>query len=290
MDYVSFYRIPDDDDQGCSDTSWHLLLNSAGYYKFESYFRMTHRRRGRKDFYLSYNHDGPMTIYLKGEKRVLEPGSFFLYRPSEEQHYGHYLEQEFLAYWVHFTGYGAEELLYRTGLTENNALRIGASDPIASQFEAMMDELRDKKPGYELASASHLSYLFAMISRQLERSSHAGDGMIHSDIYTSLQYIHTHYAEDIYVKQLADLAHLSADRFTTLFKRMTAATPQQYILRFRLQRASELLKRTSLNIQQIASVTGFEDQLYFSRMFKKAYLQTPSEYRSRFDEGEGGDL
>lgn len=283
MEFESFYRVPDDDDRGSSEPGHYLLINSTGYYKFESFYRMTRRQRGREDFYLSYNHAGPMTIYLEGTRRVLEPGSFFVYRPHEEQHYGHYQEQEFVAYWVHFTGYGAEELLRQTGLLECNASVIGVAQETADSFVRMMDELRDRKAGYELASASLLSYLISQISRKLDKQSRSeSGGRIRNDIYDAIKYIHDHYAEQLYVPELARLSHLSADRFTTLFKRVTSTTPHQYILRFRLQRAGELMKRTSLSIQQIAGMTGFEDQLYFSRIFKKHYRQTPSDYRARF--------
>ncbi|MFC5468525.1 helix-turn-helix domain-containing protein [Cohnella suwonensis] len=241
---------------------------------------MTHRKAGRKDFYLSYNLSGPMTVYLKGREHVLRPGSFFWYRPFEEQLYGHRLEKEYLAYWVHFTGYGVEELLNQVGLLENNAFFAGFDDRIVSLFGEMMDELRDKQAGYELASSSHLSYLFSLISRQLDREVNAKGGHVRNEIYESIKYIHQHYAEEIYVNRLAEISHLSTDRYTALFKRLTATTPNRYIIRFRLQRSRELMKHTSLNIQQIANMVGFEDQLYFSRMFKKHYHKTPSEYLS----------
>ncbi|MDI4647336.1 AraC family transcriptional regulator [Cohnella hashimotonis] len=286
MEFESFYRLPDEDDKGFNDPGHYLLINSVGYYKFESFFRMTHRRLGRKDFYLSYNHAGPMTVRLRGQQRMLAPGSFFLLRPFEEQYYGHHGEQEFFAYWVHFTGYGAEELLHRAGLLANQSVQAGADDRTVELFEAMMEEVRDKKPGYELASSSLLSYLFSMIARRNASDSVFDAGPVRNEIYESIKYIHDHYAEEMYVGRLAELAHLSTDRFTALFKRITSTTPQQYILRFRLQRACELMKRTNMNIKQISGLTGFEDQLYFSRIFKKYYRETPSQYRARFhDEG-----
>jgi len=283
MRFTNLYRVPDDDDQGCSDLSHHLIINSVGYYSFESFTRMTHRKAGRKDFYLSYNLVGPMKIYIKGQEVTLQPGSFFLYRPFEEQHYGHSIEKEFLAYWVHFTGYGVEELLDQAGLSEQNSGFIGQDDKIAALFGDMMDELRDKKAGYELASSSKLSYLFSIISRHLNYGNTIKSTRIRDEIYQSIKYIHNHYAEEIYVKNLAEMSHLSSDRYTTLFKTITAATPLQYILKFRLQKACDLMRQTSLNIQQISSLVGFQDQLYFSRMFKKYYHQTPTEYLARFN-------
>lgn len=284
MDFESYYRIPDDDDMGCRDDSKYLLVNSVGYYRFRSHFRMSRRNAGRKDFYVSYNYEGPMTVYLEGQELHLPPGSLFVYRPHEEQHYGHLCEREFLAYWAHFTGYGAEELLTGSGLLEHNGARVGVDEELASVFMQIMNEVQAKKPGFELASASLLSYLVALLARRLHREADVrGEGQRHrQEIYDCIQFIHSHYAEEIYVGQLADRAHLSADRFTRLFKLVTGTTPQQYVLKYRLERACELMRRTELNIQQIAGLSGFDDQLYFTRMFKKRYRTTPSQYMARF--------
>lgn len=43
--YSSTYRIPDEDDRGSIDLSSFLLVNSVGFYEYEAYFRMTHRKR-----------------------------------------------------------------------------------------------------------------------------------------------------------------------------------------------------------------------------------------------------
>ncbi|RUT43966.1 AraC family transcriptional regulator [Paenibacillus anaericanus] len=281
--YSSTYRIPDEDDRGSIDLSSFLLVNSVGFYEYEAYFRMTHRKEGRKDFYLAYNYSGPMTIRSKGQEHILQPGSLFIYRPHEEQYYGHYAEQKFISYWVHFTGYGVDELLINAKLAEDGPFFVGIDNDIAAKFEDMMNEIRDKKVGYELASASILSYLLSMISRQIEQGSNVRANNNRTEIYESIKYIHDNYAQEIYVTKLAEIAYLSTDRYTTLFKIMMGTTPLQYINRFRLQKACELMKHTHLNIQQISNLVGFEDQLYFSRLFKKYYHVTPSEYLTRFN-------
>jgi len=282
MNASSMYRVPDEDDQGCSDSSLYLIVNSVGYYEFESYYRMTHRPLGRKDFYLGYNYRGPMTVRCGGRECVLRPGSVFVFRPGEEQYYGHRNEQKFLSYWVHFTGYGVDEVLREAKLDGAEPAFAGVHPDIAGVFEDLMSEVRNKKAGYELASASLLGYLLAVLSRRIEQGDGVRTDGNREEIYESMKYIHDNYAREIYVAELADLAHLSADRFTTLFKSVTGTTPMRYLLRFRLQRACELMKHTRLNIQQIAGAVGFDDQLYFSRMFKKAYGVTPTGYSAKF--------
>ncbi|MDQ6419686.1 AraC family transcriptional regulator [Paenibacillus sp. LHD-117] len=283
MKFSSMYRVPDEDDNGCVDLSSYLLVNSVGFYAFEAFYKMSHRKGGRKDFYLVYNSSGPMTVRSKGQDYILQPGSVFLYHPHEEQYFGHYEEQKFHCYWVHFTGRGVAELLQNANLFEERIFYIGIHLEVANLFENMMNEVRDKKAGFELASASLLSYLCSMISRLIHQRTDMYSDKNRKEIYESIKYIHEHYAKDIYVKNLADIAHLSTDRYTTLFKRITDTTPLQYLNRFRLQKACDLMKHTRLNIQQISSLVGFEDQLYFSRMFKKTYNMSPSEYLASFN-------
>ncbi|OAB45748.1 AraC family transcriptional regulator [Paenibacillus antarcticus] len=283
MKYSSAYRIADEDDRGTLDLSSHLLVNSVGFYEYEAYFKMSHRKEGRKDFYLFYNYFGPMTVRSRGREHILQPGSLFVYRPHEEQYYGHYAERKFISYWVHFTGYGVEEVLHTAELAEDGPYFVGINNDLAEMFEDIMNELRDKKPGYELASASLLSYLLSIISRQITQGSDVQANKSRTEIYESIKYIHDNYAQELYVAKLAEIAYLSTDRYTTLFKIMMDTTPLQYLIRFRLEKACELMKHTHLNIQQISSRVGFEDQLYFSRMFKKYYHVTPSEYLARFN-------
>ncbi|MFC5407128.1 helix-turn-helix domain-containing protein [Cohnella soli] len=284
MNFTNLYRVPDEDDEGLQQLDTYLLVNSVGYYEFEAYFRMSHRPRGRKDFYLGYNYYGPMTVKLGGREYQLPPGSLFVFRPGDEQYYGHCGEKKFLSYWVHFTGSGAEDVLRAAGLDGEGPFRSGIHAEIADLFERIMSELRDKKTGYELASAAHLSYLFALFAREIEQASGEGRrGGDRDEIYESLKYIHDHYADELYVPALAERAHLSADRYTTLFKAVTNKTPQRYMNEFRLQKACELMKHTRLNIQQIAGLVGFNDSLYFSRTFKKTYGVTPSVYRAKYE-------
>ena len=68
---------------------------------------------------------------------------------------------------------------------------------------------------------------------------------------------------------------------TTAFKRVYGISVQEYLLRVRMQKAKELLKATELQIQEIGERVGYEDQLNFSRIFRKYEGISPSEYRRR---------
>ena len=66
------------------------------------------------------------------------------------------------------------------------------------------------------------------------------------------------------------------------FKASLGTTPTKYILEFKAMKARELLyNQPDLDIKDISMILGFDDQLYFSRMFKKVTGETPTEFRYR---------
>jgi AraC-type DNA-binding domain-containing proteins len=282
MKHDEAYRFPELDPMGYSEESSYLIVNCVGYYEFEEFYKPTHRKNGRKDYYLAYNQYGQVKVRMKGIDHIIEPGTVFIYNPLEEQYYGHSGKSSFLCYWVHFTGYGVEELLEKAELTGSNIYYVGVRKGIIDLFEEMLMEIRDKNPGYGLAASSLLSYLISVISRYAGNNSYKNMNGNRNEIYKTIRYIHENYSSNISIKGLAHMSHLCKDRYTVLFKEIMQVTPQKYIIRLKIQKACELLKRTNLNISQISAMVGFNDQLYFSRIFKKYEGMTPSDYMRKY--------
>jgi len=65
------------------------------------------------------------------------------------------------------------------------------------------------------------------------------------------------------------------------FKQVTQMTPMQYILSLRINNAKYLLENSKYNIMQIANLVGYDNALYFSRLFSKYTGKSPSEYRKQ---------
>jgi len=78
---------------------------------------------------------------------------------------------------------------------------------------------------------------------------------------------------------LAQRSGLSPSRFAHLFRDETGSTPQQMLENNRMKVATQLLRQTQLNIQEIAHEIGYEDALYFSRRFRHCQGTSPSSYR-----------
>jgi AraC-like DNA-binding protein len=102
-----------------------------------------------------------------------------------------------------------------------------------------------------------------------------------------LGYIDANLEEKITVGQLAQFARVSRSHLCYLFKVETGLAPIQYIRRYRIERARDLLERTNLSIKEIRSRVGLPDRSHFTRGFKEAFGLSPTEYRNRiFESGE----
>ena len=101
-----------------------------------------------------------------------------------------------------------------------------------------------------------------------------------AEVLQSLSYIQDNYGKKISLASVADHVGLSSGYLCRIFKDETGVSINSYINNLRMTRAGELLADKNSYIKEVAISVGFEDQLYFSRLFKRYYGVTPSEYRA----------
>jgi len=97
------------------------------------------------------------------------------------------------------------------------------------------------------------------------------------------EYINRHLDEPIELKTLADIAHLSHFHFCRIFKVLKGESPIAFIARLRIETAAQLLRYSTLPIEQIAFNIGYETPASLSKAFKNQYGITPTEYRTNKD-------
>ena len=100
-----------------------------------------------------------------------------------------------------------------------------------------------------------------------------------SYVEEALRYIENNYAHTVNIQVIADYLSIERTYLYRLFKDITGSSPQEYLLDYRIRRACSLLKETDLPVSDIARSVGYNDALYFSRLFKQKKGRTPTRYR-----------
>lgn len=74
----------------------------------------------------------------------------------------------------------------------------------------------------------------------------------------------------------------------SLFNKMLNVTPYEYLIQYRLQKATNLLNDATLNVTEISEIVGFNNVTHFIQTFKKVYGISPKKYRMMEDQNEKG--
>jgi len=100
-------------------------------------------------------------------------------------------------------------------------------------------------------------------------------------IHQMLIFIHNHYMEKIYLKDIAAVVNISEGECCRCFQGMLRMSPNQYLLNYRISKGMELLNSTEQSVTDVAYAVGFNDSNYFIQYFKKKTGMTPKEYRKK---------
>ena len=256
-------------------------------------------------FEMVYVQSGFTLHSCSGEVRMLSTGDWFFVRPGEEHSYINaygfniynciFLEEALGADLAELRRLpGLDYLLSDSWIpdpastdpvTFERILHVDVSErrSVESALEAIKNECETRQTGGEISAKSRLMSLLVRYSRLYEQQkgqqkTAASDYYMY--IYKILQYVNDHYQDDISMTDLSQVTGLSVDYMSRRFKAVMHMSPSEYIRRFRIAKAMELLSSTELSIARIAEQTGFSDISLFSRVFKNAVGLPPASYRT----------
>ncbi len=98
-------------------------------------------------------------------------------------------------------------------------------------------------------------------------------------VYDVIDDIHKNYKEKITLEWISKKYYINPSYFCQLFKSVTNDTFMNYVIKYRIQKAQEFMQLSNFKVYQIAEMVGYEDEKYFSQLFKKYTGCSPSEYQ-----------
>lgn len=159
---------------------------------------------------------------------------------------------------------------------------VERDETIDAIMSAIQKEYSEQRTGYRLICKGELLHLIVHLAREYaaevltERESDSRKRRLER-LNTVLDYIQSNYTKQISNRELADIIHLSEDRFNHLFKESMGMPPLQYMNEVRMKKAMNLLKRKEGTVVEIADSVGFTDYNHFGRQFRRYYGCAPSE-------------
>lgn len=249
---------------GFEDFTQPVIVNCCGYqiFKTKDFFRQ--RFNGRLDYQIIYIYRGCGHFKINGCWDTYNAGNIILYAPFEPQIYTYYAKDKPEVCWIHFTGSDSAELVKRHQITNCN---IGENLQIKNLFLDIILELQLKKPLFEEIANSSLLKLLALIQRtSLLQTAFTEFNFAIDRLIINLN---LHYMDPWSISSMAEYCNLSCDYFSHTFKYVIGTSPMQYLTNLRIEKAKELLCTERVSVTAVAALVGYEDPLYFSRVFKR---------------------
>lgn len=236
----------------------------------------------RDHFLIHYIRSGKGVFQVGSRRYRLERGQGFLICPDIVTFYQADAEEPWHYSWVGFHGAKAEGYLKQTRLDQVNPIFAYHQDEFFSDCLNRMVAASQAAKGREV-KLKGLLYLF--LAKLIEIADHDSvfDGTLSKKelyIKDAVEYIRMNYSRKISIAQMARFIGLDRSYLCLLFKELLKVSPQRYLIDFRMAKAGELMKNDALSIGDIARSVGYEDQLQFSKLFRKVRGVSPRQYRS----------
>ncbi|MBE7083884.1 MAG: AraC family transcriptional regulator [Clostridiales bacterium] len=157
--------------------------------------------------------------------------------------------------------------------------KFSADNTIKNLIENMLTEMVEQKSGFEDIIDKQFELLFLYLNRPLKEVTNKSFDKIFSNLDN---YIEENLSSPITLESLAKTYNYSASHFRHIFTKHLKLSPKQFIIQKRMNKAQTLLEKTQKSITEIALECGFYDTAQFSKLFKKRFNVSPSEYKKTY--------
>ena len=126
----------------------------------------------------------------------------------------------------------------------------------------------------------HLYLFMDALTRSCTREQTNSAGRLRDFyIHEAIAFIEQNFQNNISIEDIAEVCGLNRSYFGKIFKETLGRSPQEFLMNYRMVKATELLKLTQLSISEISNAVGYANPLHFSRAFKNVYGESPRIWR-----------
>lgn len=263
---------------------------SGGIFRGRT-IRHTVRAAGTSDWLLIYTVKGGGLYHFDGgsyssgshDVTLFRPGAFHDYQWAPEMKgwdlfYAHFLPRAEWIPWLRWPELAPGLMLVNVG---EKALQRRV-------MSRLQDMVRFNKMSQTKGEIFGLNALEEVLLWCDSINPQADSFPVDARVRKAMDFLCTHFAESFSEENLAQAVGLSPSRLRFLFKKQMKESPFHFLERYRVLRAQELLALSQQTIAEIAFEVGFQNPFYFTLRFKKLTGESPSAFRKRTIQHEGG--
>lgn len=209
-----------------------------------------------------------------GQGFLIFPGQINTYFADER------LPWEYM--WIEFDGLRVKEALDLTELTQDTPVYHPHSKELRELMMQEMTYIVHHPKEAPMHLIGHLYLFLDYLTRSATRTTPVHSSRM-SDYYIkeAINFIEQNFQNNISIEEIAAVCGINRSYFGKIFRNSVGCSPQEFLMNYRMVKAAELLKLTSLSIADVGSAVGYENQLHFSRAFKGIYGVSPREWRNQ---------
>ncbi|HEU5315333.1 MAG TPA: AraC family transcriptional regulator [Chloroflexota bacterium] len=250
---------------------------AAGQYAFAPGWRLA--RTSAPHYRMFVATDGAASFSIGDRSHALAAGGVVLVPPHTPHEARHHPAAPLSAYVIDFEAklHGVLDVAEVCGLPVSLMPSALRRPKFAASAHAIAHHLAGRIPGYQLAVHSHCLRLLDLLWKEaLARGARGGELLRFRPVFTLVE---RRFGERLTLRDLADTVHLHPAYFSASFKRAAGVGPHEFVARYRLERARDLLVASDLPLDQIARRTGFFDAAHLVRVFRRHEGTSPGRYR-----------
>lgn len=221
-----------------------------------------------------------------GEKVYpLEEGYGFLIMPEELAFYQADEKEPWTYVWVGFNGSSAQEYVKAMGLSITHP--VFKSERSDELYRIVKDMMEHNTFGIanDLRRNGQLGIFLSIIAQGVPVVEKNEGDRANTYVRKAVEFIQGNYCNPIKVTDVADYVCINRSYLYTLFQNSLGMSPQQFLMTFRITKATELLQLTTLPIESVALSCGYQDPLVFTKAFRQMKKMSPSAYRKEILQG-----
>lgn len=239
----------------------------------------------REEYIIHFVLSGKGFYSWGGNTYALTAGQMFVIYPGEPITYGSDSIDPWSYAWVGFNGIRADTILKQCGFSHNTRVLTAPSTENALQCIdnilnckalTFADDLR--REGWLLMLLSNLIEAQSLILSKNSADIHDYGPQAYVEL--AIEHIKSNYKDGINVTDIAEHIGISRAYLNHAFQKELGISIQKFLIDFRMHKAANLLVSTPTSVKEISQAVGYEDQLAFSKAFKKKFEMSPKNYRT----------